>query len=271
MTILEKIVAQKRQTIADRKARYPIALLEDSLYFETPTVSMSQYLRREDRVGIIAEYKRQSPSKGIINAYASVRDVSLGYMRAGASALSVLTDAPFFGGKNDDLTEARRFNYCPILRKDFIVEEYQVIEARSIGADAILLIAACLSKDDLHRLAGLARSLGMEVLVEVHHLEELDHLSPHTHLVGVNNRDLATFQVDIQHSLDLLPHLPQELVKVSESGLNDPDSVVTLRQAGYEGFLIGEHFMRAEHPGDRCRHFIQMVQSLEELAPALDA
>lgn len=262
MTILDKIVAQKRQTIAERQARYPIRLLEDSIYFNTPTVSLSAYLQRPEQVGIIAEYKRKSPSKGVINAYASVAEVSVGYMRAGASALSVLTDTPFFGGKNEDLTEARRFNFCPILRKDFVVSEYQVIEARSIGADAILLIAACLSKAELHQLAELAHSLGLEVLVEVHSVEELDLLSSHTDVVGVNNRNLKTFEVSIQQSLDLLPHLPSELVKISESGLRDPQNVATLRQAGFEGFLIGEHFMQAEDPGAQCRQFIQQVQAL---------
>ena len=269
MSILDKIVAQKRQTIAQRQARYPIALLEDSLYFETPTVSISQYLRRSDRLGIIAEYKRRSPSKGAINTYASIEAVSLGYMQAGASALSVLTDAPFFGGSNADLTEARRFNFCPILRKDFIVSEYQVIEARSIGADAILLIAACLTKAELHQLAELACRLGMEVLVEIHSAEELERVSPKAHLIGVNNRNLKTFEVSIEQSLQLLPQLPHDMVKISESGLNDPQAVVTLRQAGYEGFLIGEHFMRAEDPGAQCRAFIQDIHALEAATPVL--
>lgn len=270
MTILDKIVAQKRQIIAERQARYPIRLLEDSIYFNTPTVSLSTYLKRPDQVGIIAEYKRKSPSKGIINAYASVSEVSVGYMRAGASALSVLTDTPFFGGKNEDLIEARRFNFCPILRKDFIISEYQIIEARSIGADAVLLIAACLSKAALHQLAELAHSIGLEVLVEVHSVEELERLSSHTDVVGVNNRNLKTFEVSIQQSLDILPYLPNELVKISESGLRDPQKVATLRQAGFEGFLIGEYFMQAEDPGAHCRQFIQQVRMLTTTEAVLD-
>jgi indole-3-glycerol phosphate synthase len=265
MDILDKIVAHKKQEVADRKERFPVKLLEDSIYFKTPTVSLSKYLQREDKQGIIAEFKRKSPSKGAINLYANVEEVSIGYMQAGASALSILTDEHFFGGKNADLTEARKFNFCPILRKDFIIDEYQIVEARSIGADAILLIAACLEKDELHRLATFARSLGLEVLVELHGSQELDKLSPLANIVGVNNRNLQTFEVSISHSIELFPMLPTEMVKISESGLNDAQAIVELRRAGFQGFLIGEHFMRDENPGQHCREFIQRIQRLEAL------
>ncbi|MEL7425850.1 MAG: indole-3-glycerol phosphate synthase TrpC [Bacteroidota bacterium] len=265
MNILDKIVAHKRQEVAERKERYPVKLMEESIYFDTPTVSLSAYLQRPDRHGIIAEFKRRSPSKGDINPYAKVEEVSIGYMQAGASALSVLTDQHFFGGKNADLTEARKFNFCPILRKDFIIDEYQILEARSIGADAILLIAACLTKEELHRLASFARSLGLEVLVELHAEEELGKLSPEANVVGVNNRDLQTFEVSISHSIQLFPKLPAEMVKISESGLNDPQAIVELRRVGFEGFLIGEYFMRDERPGQRCREFIQQIHRLEQL------
>lgn len=265
MNILDKIVAHKRQEVAKRKEKYPVKLLEDSIYFETPTVSLSAYLQREDKHGIIAEFKRRSPSKGDINPYAQVEEVSIGYMQAGASALSVLTDGHFFGGKNADLTEARKFNFCPILRKDFVIDEYQIVEARSIGADAILLIAACLEKDELHRLATFARNLGLEVLVELHGEEELQKLSPEANVVGVNNRDLQTFEVSIAHSIQLFPKLPREMVKISESGLNDPQAVAELRRVGFQGFLIGEHFMRTERPGARCREFIKNIQRIEQL------
>ncbi len=263
--ILETIVAHKREEVAKRKELYPEKLLEQSIYFSTPTVSLSGYLQREDKSGIIAEFKRRSPSKGAINPYAKVEKVSIGYMQAGASALSVLTDEHFFGGKNADLTEARRFNFCPILRKDFIIDEYQIVEARSIGADAILLIAACLDKDRLHQLATFAKGLGLEVLVELHGPEELDKLSPLADIVGVNNRDLKTFEVSIQHSLKLFPQLPMGMVKISESGFNDPQAVVELKRAGFQGFLIGEYFMRADRPQQQCREFIQHVKRLEEL------
>ena len=263
--ILDKIVAHKRTEVAERQALYPTQLLEQSIYFQTPTVSLSEYLRRPDRLGIIAEFKRRSPSKGDINPYVKVEDVSIGYMQAGASALSVLTDTAFFGGRNEDLIEARKFNYCPILRKDFIVDEYQIVEARSIGADAILLIAACLTSEEMQRLGRFAQSLGLEVLVEVHNRAEIDKLSDAVNVVGGNNRDLTTFTVDIRHSLELYPHLPAELVKISESGLNDPQAVVDLRHAGFEGCLIGEHFMREARPGQACRAFIQQVRRLEDL------
>jgi len=265
MNILDKIIAHKRQEVDARKEKFPVKLLEDSIYFNTPTVSLSAYLQRPDKHGIIAEFKRRSPSKGDINPYASVEAVSIGYMQAGASALSVLTDEHFFGGKSSDLTEARKYNFCPILRKDFIIDEYQIIEARSIGADAILLIAACLDKEALHRLASFARSLGLEVLVELHNEQELHKLSPEANIVGVNNRDLTTFETSIAHSIQMFPKLPAEMVKISESGLNDPQAVVELRRVGFQGFLIGEYFMRAERPGARCREFIKDIHRLEQL------
>lgn len=264
MNILDKIVAHKQTEIANRKERTPVKLLEESIYFTTPTVSLREYLLRPDKSGIIAEFKRRSPSKGDINPYAKVEEVSIGYMQAGASALSVLTDEHFFGGKNADLTEARKFNFCPILRKDFVIDEYQIIGARSIGADAILLIAACLDKARLHQLASFARELGLEVLVELHGEEELEKLSPMASIVGVNNRNLKTFDVSIANAIDLFPKLPTDMVKIAESGLNDPNAVVELRHAGYQGFLIGEYFMRAERPGQRCREFIQRIQRLEQ-------
>jgi indole-3-glycerol phosphate synthase len=263
--ILAKIVAHKKEEVAKRKERFPVKLLEDSPYFNTPTVSLSTYLQRPDKSGIIAEFKRRSPSKGDINPYASVEEVSIGYMQAGASALSILTDEHFFGGKNEDLTVARKFNFCPILRKDFIISEYQIVEARSIGADAILLIAACLQEKELDRLAAFAKDLGLEVLVEIHGAEELVKLSSHADIVGVNNRNLKTFEVNIGNSISLFDQLPKEMVKISESGLNDPHSVVELKRAGFQGFLIGEYFMRDERPGQRCRSFIQRIERLEAM------
>jgi len=265
MNILNKIIAHKHKEVADNKARYPVKLLEDSIYFQTPTVSLSKYLLREDKSGIIAEFKRHSPSKGDINPYASVEEVTIGYMQAGASALSVLTDNHFFKGKNADLKEARKFNFCPILRKDFVVDEYQIIEAKSIGADAILLIAACLDKKQLDDLATFAQSLDLEVLVELHDKEDLSKLSAKANLVGVNNRDLKTFEVSIKHSIELFDDLPKEMVKISESGINDPNAIVALKQTGFQGFLIGEYFMKDDHPWQRCREFIQRVQRMEEM------
>lgn len=265
MNILDKIVAHKKKEVEERKSLYPAKLLEKSLYYETPVVSLTKYLHRRDKSGIIAEFKRRSPSKGDINLYASVEKVSIGYMQAGASALSVLTDEHFFGGKNADLTEARKFNFCPILRKDFIIDEYQLIEARSIGADAILLIAACLEKEQLAALAKSAKSLGLEVLMEIHAREELDKLTTDVDIVGVNNRNLKDFSVSIQTSLELNDVIPQEFTRISESGINDPNAVVELRRAGFQGFLIGEYFMASADPARTCRSFIQHVDRIEEL------
>jgi len=261
-TILDEIVAHKRTEVAERKSLYPTKLLEQSPYFETPPVSLKHYLRRKDMHGIIAEIKRKSPSKGDINPYVSVEKVSIGYMQAGASALSILTDTKFFGGKNEDLTLARRMNFCPILRKDFIVDPYQIIEARSIGADAILLIAACLSPEEIKELGGFAQSLGLEVLMEVHDKEELDRsLCEQVDLVGVNNRNLKDFTVDIQTSLDLAAHIPDTFVKVAESGLSTPQQVHTLREAGFEGFLMGQAFMETAQPEKACARFIEGLRT----------
>ncbi len=264
MTILDKIVAHKQKEVAQLKERYPIKLLEESIYFSTPTVSMKEYLLRPDKCGIIAEFKRKSPSKGDINPYASVEQVTIGYMQAGASGLSILTDQEFFGGKNDDLTTARKFNFCPILRKDFIIDEYQIHEARSIGADVILLIAECLEKDQLKSLAATAKSLGLEVLMEVHSKEELAKLNEHVDIVGVNNRNLKDFSVSIATSINLFKDIPAELVKISESGINDPNAIVKLKKVGYQGFLIGEYFMKTADPAKTCREFIKRVKYIEE-------
>lgn len=268
MNILEKILAHKRTEVQERKSLYPTKLLEQSIYFETKPVSLRKYLLREDLSGIIAEFKRQSPSKGAINAYAKPEKVTLSYMQAGASALSVLTDQHFFGGSTADLQAARTMNYCPILRKDFVVDEYQVLEAKSIGADAILLIANALDADNIKALAALAASLGMEVLFEVHRTEELAKLNEHIGLVGVNNRNLEDFSVDIQQSLDVLPHIPAEMVRVSESGISKPEAIATLKAAGFNGFLIGEAFMKHADPGQACNRLIQAVRQQTNQAKA---
>ncbi|MCB0521237.1 MAG: indole-3-glycerol phosphate synthase TrpC [Lewinellaceae bacterium] len=265
MNILEKIIAHKKNEVAERQSLYPAKLLERSIFFETPTVSLTKYLSRPDRQGIIAEFKRRSPSKGVINASAKVEQTTIGYMQAGASALSVLTDEHFFGGKNEDLTTARKFNFCPILRKDFAVSEYQIIEARSIGADAILLIAAVLTPQEVRQLSAFARSLGLEVLLEIHDSSELGHLCETVDAVGVNNRNLADFSVEVQRSFELGAMIPDDFVKVSESGLSDPAAILELREAGFQGFLIGESFMKHSRPEEACKEFIATLASLEKL------
>ncbi|MFT2009413.1 indole-3-glycerol phosphate synthase TrpC [Pontibacter sp. 13R65] len=268
MNVLEEIINFKYQEVAERKELFPVKLLEKSLYFETPCISLDHYLLRPDKSGIIAEFKRRSPSKGDINPYAQVERTSIGYMQAGASALSVLTDTPYFGGKNEDLMTARKFNYCPILRKDFTVDEYQIIEAKSIGADAILLIAAALEPARLKSLAAFARSLGLEVLLEVRDKEELDaSLNENVTVVGVNNRNLKDFKTDVAASYDIAPHIPTGITKISESGISNPKTLIELKAAGFNGFLIGETFMTNSRPEQAAAAFIREYRSLLEQKP----
>lgn len=261
MDILEKIIAHKAKEVAERKSLYPAKLLEKSIYFSTEKVSLRKYLLREDKVGIIAEIKRKSPSRGMIHEFVSIEQTSISYMQGGASALSILTDTEFFGGKNEDLATARKFNFCPILRKDFVIDEYQIIEAKSIGADAILLIAAALSPKRLTELAQFAKNLGLEVLMEVHNREELDgHLNDNLDVVGVNNRDLKTFNVSVDTSINLAEAIPDKFVKISESGISDPATVIKLMSHGFQGFLIGEYFMSHSRPGAACAEFIKKIK-----------
>ena len=261
MDILQKIIAHKEKEVTERKGLFPPKLLEQSIYFESKPVSLKKYLLREDKSGIIAEFKRKSPSKGMINAHAKVERTTIGYMQAGASALSVLTDSEFFGGKNEDLSTARKFNFCPVLRKDFIIDEYQIIEAKSIGADAILLIAACLAPERLKELAAFAKTLQLEVLMEIHNEEELHpYLSPDLDVVGVNNRNLKTFETSIETSKMLVDKIPNEFVKISESGISAPSTIVELKKVGFQGFLIGETFMKTGRPERAAAEFIEAVQ-----------
>ena len=264
MNILDKIVAQKKKEVAKRKELYPTQLLEQSTFFSGKTVSLSQYVKRPDKTGIIAEFKRKSPSKPAINLYANVEEVSIAYMQAGASALSILTDSTFFGGKAADLTTARKYNFCPILRKDFIIDEYQIIEARSIGADAILLISEILSKADVNRLSTMAHSLDLEVLLELHDESQLDKYQNDIKLIGVNNRNLDTFKTDVNFSKSLISKLPKNVTKISESGIRDAETVIELKACGYDGFLIGERFMMDAHPGDACKKFIQEISAIQK-------
>ncbi|TXB64301.1 indole-3-glycerol phosphate synthase TrpC [Vicingus serpentipes] len=259
MTILDEIIAFKRKEIEQRASTHPIKLLEQSIYFNSDCVSLKKYILRDDKSGIIAEFKRKSPSKGNINAYADVEKVTIGYMQAGASALSVLTDNHFFGGKNSDLITARKFNFCPILRKDFTISEYQIIEAKSIGADAILLIAAVLTKEEITRFSKLAFQLGMEILLEIHTQEELDKYIPEISLVGINNRNLKTFEVDYENSIRLANQLPENTVKIAESGINNPKKIMDLKAHGFDGFLIGENFMKTAEPEITAKKFIEQI------------
>lgn len=263
MNTLDKIIAHKYKEVEERKSLYPVKLLEQSIYFNAPTISFKKYLLREDKVGIIAEFKRKSPSRGIINKYADIERTTMGYMQAGASALSVLTDTEFFGGKNSDLTTVRKFNYCPILRKDFIIDEYQIIEARSIGADVILLLANVLSPQQIKQFAQFAKKLGLEILLEIRDKEELPAMNEYVDAVGVNNRNLKDFSVNISQSYELVELIPNDFVKVSESGIDAPETIFNLRNAGFKGFLIGELFMKQSRPELTCSNFIREITAIK--------
>jgi indole-3-glycerol phosphate synthase len=265
MNILDQIIEHKKKEVSDRKSLYPVKLLEQSIFFPSPTVSLKKYLSRDDKTGIIAEFKRKSPSKGVINAHASVERTTIGYMQAGASALSVLTDKNFFGGANEDLVIARKFNFCPILRKDFTIDEYQIIEAKSIGADAILLIAAVLIPSESKNLAAFAHSFGLEVLLEVHNEDELNsNLEVGADLIGVNNRNLKTFEVSTDVSKRLSSMIPDEFVKVSESGISSVETIIDLGGYGYKGFLMGENFMKHGSPEVAAMEFMEELRQTQK-------
>jgi len=259
MTILDKIIAYKRNEVIKNKDFRSFKELEKSIYFKSETKSLKEYILRIDKSGIIAEFKRKSPSKGVINGTSKVEDVIAGYEKSGVSALSILTDTHFFGGKNEDVLTARKINTCPILRKDFIVSEYQILEAKAIGADAILLIAAVLSIKEIKQFTSFAQQLGLEVLFEVHTQEELDKYIPEISLVGINNRNLKTFKVDFENSILLSKQLPLDTVKVAESGINDYKNIIELKKHGFEGFLIGENFMKTNSPELACKTFIDKL------------
>lgn len=263
MNILEKIIAHKRVEVAQRKQSVPTSVLEQSTLFQARPLSMTAFINSSAKSGIIAEFKRRSPSKGDINTKVKVEDVTVGYAQAGASALSVLTDGEFFGGSTNDLTAARQLNQIPILRKDFTVDEYQIIEAKSMGADTVLLIAAALKPNEIKTFVKAAHSLGLEVLLEVHNEEELHaNVEAGADLIGVNNRNLKTFELSVEVSKRLASQIPDGVVKVSESGIEAVQTIVELRAYGYKGFLMGQNFMQRENPGQACKKFI------EELAVA---
>lgn len=261
MNILEQIKQHKIAEVASKKSMYPIQLLEQSHYFDSACVSMKKYISDPFRSGIIAEFKRKSPSKGDIHKYANVQEITLGYMQAGASALSVLTDQYFFGANKDDLQTARKFNYCPILRKDFIVDEYQIIEAKSMGADVILLIAKMLTAKEIQSFTSVAKSIGLEVFLEFHTEEEiLENTTINYDLAGINNRNLNSFDVDIENSIRLANQLPLHVLRIAESGIESPKTIHVLKENGFNGFLIGEYFMRNSRPDHKCKELIKELR-----------
>ena len=269
MNILETIIAKKKIEVVERKLERSITELEVMPFFKNKTLSFKEFLLRKDKTGIIAEFKRQSPSKGIINnclpagqAGSFTCQVTKEYVKYGASAISILTDTEFFGGSLNDLTDAR-INDVPILRKDFIIDEYQLIESKAYGADIILLIAACLTKEEVRKMANFAKNIGLNVLLEIHNEEELEHICDEVDVVGINNRDLKTFKVDINHSIELCKKIPLYKIKISESGIDDVKTIQLLKQNGFSGFLMGEMFMKEKDPGKAFEVFVKRLQSLE--------
>ncbi|GAB3892520.1 indole-3-glycerol phosphate synthase TrpC [Spirosoma agri] len=258
MTILDEIIAQKRIEVEQRKLATPASVLEQMPDFKRQPLSARGAIQDLYSTGIIAEFKRKSPSKGIINDQADVSATTQGYVQAGAAVLSVLTDEPFFGGTPADLQAARLANpSTPILRKDFVIDPYQLLEAKAWGADLVLLIAACLTPADVAELSQQAQNLGMQVLLEVHDEDELDQTLTHTiDLVGVNNRNLKTFTTSIDTSLRLVERIPDTFGKVTESGLHNAETMYALFQAGFDGFLIGEAFMKTADPATALRSIV---------------
>jgi indole-3-glycerol phosphate synthase len=254
MNILDTIIARKKIEVTERKRDKSISELENKLFFKNKTLSFSDFLLREDKTGIVAEFKRKSPSKGILNDTSTVTEVTTAYAKYGASGISVLTDEEFFGGSLNDLLEST-INEVPLLRKDFIIDEYQIIESKAFGAEVILLIAACLGRKEVKTLAALAKNIGLNVLLEIHNEQELAHICDDVDVVGVNNRNLKTFTVDINRSIELGKQIGGNTIKISESGIDNISSIELLREHGFRGFLIGEKFMKEKNPGLAFQNF----------------
>lgn len=262
MHILDQIILHKKKEVAIRKEAKSMQLLEKETAFSAPTLSISNYIK-ERQTAIIAEFKRKSPSKKNINLSANPKMVCKGYEKAGVAGISVLTDTHFFGGSFQDLQIVKANVNIPILQKDFIVDAYQIYEAKAIGADFILLIAAVLTQRQIHDFAKIANELSLEVLVEVHDESELNKsFSENVNLIGVNNRNLKTFEVDLENSIRLAGKIPNDFIKISESGISSIETILLLKSAGFQAFLMGENFMKADSPGEFCKSFINEINTL---------
>ncbi len=261
MNILETIILYKQEEVKKQKNKISVEKLLSSQNFKRKSLSLIQNLKKQDSSGIIAEFKRKSPSKGFINEHADALEITNAYTKGGAAGLSILTDTHFFGGSTADLITARE-NNIPILRKDFIIDMYQIAEAKAMGADAILLIAACLTPLQVQILAQYAVSIGLEVLLELHEDAELNHICNETILIGVNNRNLKTFEVDTAAALNLASKIPSTKIKVAESGISNLKILQQFKNAGFKGFLIGELFMKATIPAVAFNNFVNKIKEL---------
>jgi indole-3-glycerol phosphate synthase len=254
MDILEKIIQRKKEEVSAPKSKIPVQQLKDSEFFERKSSSLKKSLSAKS--GIIAEFKRKSPSKGIINDKNAPLEVVSAYENFGASGISILTDQTFFGGSTEDIMNVRKHITIPILRKDFMIDEYQFYEAKSIGADVILLIASCVSPSQVEDFTALAHSMDMEVLLEIHTTEELGHFNPDIDLAGINNRNLKDFKVNLEHSVNLKNQLPENVLSVAESGIYSIEDYQYLKEKGFDGFLMGEYFMKNDNPGEKFAEFV---------------
>ena len=261
MKILDKIVRDKKLEVDKLSSNSSIKELEGSRLFSRQCISLKDSILNSSG-GIICEFKRRSPSNNNINYKSNISEVVKGYQKAGAAGLSILTNKQYFDGDIQDILEIRDITSIPILRKEFIISEYQIIEAKSIGSDAILLIASILSKEEIKNYSSLAKDIGLEVLFEIHDAEELEKISgENIDIIGVNNRNLDTLEIDIQNSVDLYSKIPNSFVKISESGISEVESILKLREVGYQGFLIGENFMRTDDPFESAYNFIKEVEN----------
>ncbi len=262
MNILDKIKKHKILEVKSKQSKTPLAKLIEYSHYKRNSISLSDILYRSKGINIIAEYKRGSPSKGIINTNkSSVETVASQYEQYGASAMSVLTDQTFFRAEENDFNTARDCTSFPILRKEFIISEYQIHETKAMGADVLLLIAAMLSEDELTRFTNTSQDIGIEVLYEIHDENDIKKMPKNVDVIGVNNRDLKTFKVNHQHSINMLKLLPDGYPKISESGISKPDTVLDLYKAGFNGFLMGEAFMKEDNPGLAFKNFISDCQN----------
>jgi|TARA_A100001011_G_C14309731_1_gene844931 indole-3-glycerol phosphate synthase len=261
MKILDKIVRDKKLEVDRLSSNSSIKELENSSLFSRQCISLKDSILKSPG-GIICEFKRRSPSNNNINYKSNISEVIQGYQKAGAAGLSILTNKQYFDGDIQDILEIRDIASIPILRKEFIISEYQIIEAKSIGSDAILLIASILSKEEIKNYSSLAKDIGLEVLFEIHDAEELEKLSgENIDIIGVNNRNLDTLEIDLQNSVDLYNKIPNSFVKISESGISEVESILMLREVGYQGFLIGENFMKTDDPFESAYNFIKEVEN----------
>ncbi|MDL1913230.1 MAG: indole-3-glycerol phosphate synthase TrpC [Bergeyella sp.] len=255
MDILDTIIENKKREVAKAKTLRSVAGIKEEKYFGRKTYSLKNTLQSQS--GIIAEYKRKSPSKGVINHHSHCKEVVLSYQKYGASAVSILTDPHFFGGNTEDILDVRDSLILPILRKDFMIDEYQFFQSKAMGADIVLLIASCLSPVQVAEFTSLAHELGLEVLLEIHSEEELAHLDKNVDFVGINNRNLGNFKVDLRHSADLKNKLPKDVLCIAESGICSTDDFLFLKEKGFDGFLMGEYFMGSEDPKQKFKEFIE--------------